>query len=265
MMLQQAAFALQSGRPQDAERIAGEILRSNAGNLTAMQVLGSALLVQGRGEEAVKPLKRAAQQTRDPAVETDLAMALHLSDRSDDAVAQFERTIKRTPPFPPAFVEFARLLAALNRRDDAMAVLREGLATAPDFAELSFELGRLCALGGKNAEARAAFERAAALRHPGALLPLARACQAERDFAQAIEVYRQLLAVRPNEAAARIGMGICLLELGRDQEALDHLRAASRINETLFGETVIALADAGRGRFWLRPSDAARALRGEGS
>ena len=98
---------------------------------------------------------------------------------------------------------------------------------------------------------------------PDALFALARAFQAEREFSQAAETYRRLLAVAPKDAAAQIGLGICLIELGRNEEALKHLRSASRSSAKMFGEAVGALVNAGRGHFWLRPSDAARALREE--
>ena len=97
--------------------------------------------------------------------------------------------------------------------------------------------------------------------HPDALFALGRALQAERDFARAAEVYRRLLAVTPKDAAAMIGLGVCLLELDQKNEGLRYLRAAARTSAKMFGEAIAALIDAGRGRFWIRPSDAARALR----
>jgi tetratricopeptide (TPR) repeat protein len=265
LALQQAAFAVQSGRPAEAERIANEVLAHNAGDVRAMHMLGYALLVQKRGKEAVGPLERAARQTRDPAIETQFAMALRQAGRDEEALTQFERAIKRKPPFPPAFLELSHLLSELGRHDEAIERLQQGLAVAPDFADLSYQLGRLYSMSGRDADARNVFARTVALapRHLDALFALARSFQAERDFAQAAETYRRILAVAPKDAAAQIGLGVCLIELGQSEEALVHLRAASRAGEKAFGETINALVDAGRGRFWLRPSDAVRALRGE--
>jgi tetratricopeptide (TPR) repeat protein len=263
--LQGAAAAIQAGRPLEAERLAADVLKANAGSLPAMQLLGTALLMQGRGKDAIAPLERAARQSRDAESETRLATALRQAGREEEARERLERAVKRKPPFPPAFIELANVLYVLNRQDEATEILQQGLAVAPDFPDLSLQLGRLYATRGKNTQARAAFARAVALApgHPDALFALARALQAERDFAQAAETYRRMLAATPKDAAGQIGLGICLIELGRNEEALDHLRAASRANAKMFGEAVAALVDAGRGRFWLRPSDAARALRGQ--
>lgn len=265
LALQSAAAAIQAGRPQEAEHIAAGVLKTNAGSLPALQLLGTALLMQGRGKEAIAPLERAARASRDAATETELGVALRQANRREEARERLERAIKRKPPFPPAFLELGGVLAALDRHDEATAILQQGLAIAPNFPDLSMELGRVYAARGKNIEARAAFARAVALApgHADALFALARAFQAERDFAKAADAYRRLLAVTPKDAAAEIGLGICLIELGHNEEALKHLRAASRASAKMFGEAVGALVDAGRGRFWLRPSDAARALRGE--
>lgn len=263
LALQSAATAIQADRPREAERLAADVLKANAGSLRAMQLLGMALVMQGRGKDAITPLERAARQSRDSETETWLAMALRQANREEEARERLERAVKRKPPFPPAFVELANLLSGLNRQDEATEILHQALAVAPDFPALSMQLGRLYAARGKNSEARAAFAHAVALapRLPDALFALARACQAERDFVRAAETYRRMLASTPKNAAAQIGLGICLVELGRREEALDILRAASRADAKAFGEAVGALADAGRGRFWLRPSDAARALR----
>jgi tetratricopeptide (TPR) repeat protein len=265
LALQSAGAAIQAGRPLEAERIAADVLKGNAGSLPALQLLGTALLMQGRGKEAIAPLERAARQSRDSATETRLAMALRQAGREKEARERLERALKRKPPFPPAFLELGNLLAALDRFDEAIEILHQGLAVAPNFPDLLTELGRVYSACGKNAEARVAFARSVALApgNPDALYALARAFQAERNFTQAAETYRRMLASAPKDAAAQIGLGICLAELGRGEEALDHLRTASGASTKMFGEAVGALVDAGKGRFWLRPSDAARALKGK--
>src|SRR4029077_15792438 len=57
LALQSATAAMQAGRPAEAEQLAAEVLKSNAGNLAAMQLLGTALLMQGRGKDAIAPLE----------------------------------------------------------------------------------------------------------------------------------------------------------------------------------------------------------------
>jgi hypothetical protein len=75
-------------------------------------------------------------------------------------------------------------------------------------------------------------------------------------------MFRRALAMKP-EAGARIALGLCLLELCETDAALDCFRAAMRESPQSFGQAVAALAGSAHGRFWLRPSDAARFMRGE--
>src|SRR5579862_6057808 len=102
LALQSATAAIQAGRLDEAERLAAGVLEGNAGNLAAMQLLGTALLMQGRGQEALVPLERAARQSHNAATETWLAMALRQVGREEEARKRLYRAIKRRPPFPPA-------------------------------------------------------------------------------------------------------------------------------------------------------------------
>src|SRR5581483_6149774 len=83
--LQGALSALQAGRPLDAERIAAEILKSDPKQASALHILGCAVLMQGRAEDALAPLEAAARQRRDPEVDTQLAVALRQAGRDAEA------------------------------------------------------------------------------------------------------------------------------------------------------------------------------------
>src|SRR3978361_3157 len=125
--LERAILALRMSRPDEAERLAERVLKSDRGNALAAQVLGRALLMQNRAAEAIVPLERAARRSDDPAIETELAVALAAGGarrcgvvpaiapevavalaavgRRDEALDQLRQTTARRPPFPPAFVE----------------------------------------------------------------------------------------------------------------------------------------------------------------
>lgn len=263
--LQRAAFALQSQRPDEAARIAGDLLNKYPDDVRAMGLLGTALLMQGRGKDAVAPLEQLARRTNNPAAETQLAMALRQAGRNEEAVAHFESALKRVPPFPPAFLEFGNLLAELGRDEQAIEVLKRGLVLAPMFADLSRQLGRIYAERKNHAEARNAFARALELTpdHTDTMFDFARLLQVAGDFVEAAQTYRRLLAIEPNDAASQIGLGICLIELGRKDEGMANIRRAAQTNPKMHGEVLTALASCGHGQFWLRPVDAKRSLGGQ--
>ncbi len=228
MALQSAALAMQQGRYQEAERIAHDILARNAGDVGAMYTLGHALLLQKRAEEAIPPLERAAQQSRDPVIHTCLSMALRQVRRTDEALSRLKRVVKRDPPFPPAIVEYGVLLMQASQYDEAREVFNKGLAIAPNYLDLL---------------------RAAA--------PF---FQAICDFPKAIEIYKQVLAIDPSNIGARIGLGICQFELGARDSALQNFRAATKGNRDLVLRVMNALTQAGHGSLWLSVRDAEAAL-----
>jgi tetratricopeptide (TPR) repeat protein len=261
--LQQAAYAMQGGRPAEAERIAGALLQRNPGDAQAAQLYGYALYMQERGADAIAPLERAVQQNRSAQLETQLAMVLRQAGRIDDALKRFARAIKRAPPFPPAFLEYGNLLIRERRLDEAVDVLQQGATLAPNFAEMLTQLGAALAARGKHDAARAAFARAVANAPPDldTLFSLAQTMRDSGGYAQAAETYRRLLAVAPNETGARVALGICLIESGESEAGYAMLRTVDGADPKLFAQTLHGLASAGHGRFWLKPSRAKEFLK----
>ena len=141
--LQRARVALNSDRPQDAERIADEILKRDPRHGAALQVRGCALLMQKRAADALAPLQAAAQSLRDAETDTLLAMALRQTGRTEEALSRLKRAIKRQPPYAPAFHELGYLLMSLEHYDEAIEVLRRGLEIAPMMPQLSIQLGEV--------------------------------------------------------------------------------------------------------------------------
>lgn len=264
-LLERALLALQSQRPVEAERIVNEVLAAKARHPRALSLLGYALLMQARTQEAVAVLEDARRSSNDPEVETQLAIALRKSGRVDDALSVLMRAVKRRPAFPAAFHELGYLLYMLKRHDEAIDVLERGLAAVPNAADLSSQLGYVLLARNERANAQKAFARALAIApgHADALSGLGRALIESGDFARAAEVYQHILALTPRNAEASIKLGQCLLELDQPEAASGCFRAAIRGGPKFYGHVLAVMVRSGHGRFWLRPSAAARFIRGE--
>jgi len=262
--LQQARLAIQRERAADAERLAGEILKANSGHAEAIKILGYALLMQGKAEDAVPPLEKAARASRDPEIETQLAIALRQACDTDKALLWLKRAIKRTPPFAPAFHELGYVLHSLHRSGEAIEVLKQGIAVAPMMTEMPIQLGFVCYAINDRANAGSAFARALSINplHPEAIHGLATVLMDQGDYAQAAELFRRALSANPDDTLARIGLGNCLLEVGQHDPAYACLRAASVRSSEFYGKALRASLSSGHGRFWLRPSSAAKFLKG---
>lgn len=262
--LERASFALRMQRPDEAERIAAEVLKANRGNVRAAQVLGHALLLLNRGAEAIAPLEKAARRSEDPAIETLLGAALALAGQRDEAFEQLRRATSRRPPHPPAFLEHGIQLARAGRFDEAIAVLESGLAFAPDAVDMQRELAAIHLKRNDRGRARELLQQALKLApdRPDLLTGLAQVMLLDGEYAAAAETFRRVVALRPDDAVARADLGRCLLEMGERDAGEASIRMATRESPVLFGRAIMSLAISSRGRFFLRPSAAAKFLRG---
>jgi tetratricopeptide (TPR) repeat protein len=262
--LQRAVYALNNQNPSEAQRIAGEVLKAEPRHAQALYVVGCALLMQGRAEDAITPLENAARGRHDPAIDTQLAIALRQAGRPDDALARLKRATKRQPPYAAAYHELGRLLVAMGRYDEAIEALRRGLEVAPMMPQLSIQLGYALLSRRKCNEAKAAFGRALEIS-PGSTDALFGIAKAHRELGEneaAAEYFRRSLMTKSDDQAAWLSLGHCLLELGQFDAGLECFRTAARGDPRHYGSALTSMVASARGRFWLKPSRAAQLLRG---
>jgi predicted Zn-dependent protease len=260
--LERADLALMSQRLDEAMRLAGEVLQADPDNVAAGQILGTALLVQDRSAEAVAPLERAARLSEDAHIETLLARALANVGRREEAVDRLRQATGRRPAFPQAFLELGDQLGAAGRFEEAAAAFEDGLALIPDAAVLRVGLAHLLLKRNDRVRARALFEevRAAAPQRYDALVGLAWVTAADGDYFAAARLFGTALAARPGDAVVRLELAKCLLELGDREAGEAALRAAAGGLAANAGPALVALAGTPHGRFFLRPSAAAKFL-----
>ena len=258
--LQRAKLALNSDRPQDAERIADGLLKLDPRNGAALQVRGCALLMQKRAADAIAPLQAAVQSLRDAETDTLLAMALRQTGRIDEALSRLKRATKRQPPYAPAFHELGYLLMSLENYGEAIAALRRGLEIAPMMPQLSIQLGEVLLRRRSYAEAKTAFAQALEIapQSADALFGLAKAHHSLGETAPAASLYRRCLVLTPEDPACWLNLGHCLLQLRELEAGYDCFRTAGRGERKRYGKALTSLAASGRGKLWLRPSAAAR-------
>jgi predicted Zn-dependent protease len=261
--LERANLALRMQRPDEAERLAARVLKANRGNAAAATILGQALMAQNRADEAIAPLQRAARRGGHPATETVLAAALSAAGRGEEAFDQLRQTTARRPPFPPAFREYADQLAKTGRVDEAIAVAETGLELAPGVIDLQISLAFLYVSRNSRAKARTTLLQALAAapgRHD-VLAALAHVMLLDGEYASAADMYRRLLALRPDDAVLHANFGACLLEMGEREAGEASLRSATRGRPEMVGRAIRSLAAVSHGRFFLRPSAVGKFLR----
>lgn len=261
--LRRAVSALDSRRPSEAERIALDLLRANPAHLRAPHVLGYALLMQGRGQEAIAALEPTARARHDPELDTILAIALRQAGRNDDALRRLKAATKRRPPYATSFHELGCLLASMEHYDESIAAFARGLEVAPMMPELSIQLGHVFLRIRDYPNAKAAFLRALEIS-PAALEALhgiGKACQLMGEHEPAGGYFRRCILIRPSDTEAWLDLGQSLLALGRRNEGYECFRSAVRTDPNSCGKVLTSLAAAGHGRLWLRRSAAKEFLR----
>jgi tetratricopeptide (TPR) repeat protein len=265
--LQRAMRALDGHRLNEAEQIARDVLNADRRNAKALYVLGSALLMQGRPQDAIAPLEDAARGRHDGQSDTMLAIALRQAGRAEDAYSRLKRTTKRQPPYAAAFLELGRLLTTMERHAEAAEALMRGVDVAPMMPEMSIQLGYVLLRRRRFDDAKSAFARALTIvpDSPDALFGIAQALQENGESQAAAEYFRRYLIVSPGDQTAWVRLGLCLLALGQRDAGHDCFRTVARRDAKGFGSALASLVKSNRGRFWLKPSDAARFLRGTNS
>jgi tetratricopeptide (TPR) repeat protein len=153
----------------------------------------------------------------------------------------------------------------MRRHEEAIATLRAGIAAAPMMIELPLQLGALYQSLNDSINAGQCFAQALEI-NPGnteAIYGLGETLIERRDYAGAAELFRRQLIDNPSDAQARISLGNCLLNLRQPEDAFACLRAASARGPQHYGKALKVTVTSGHGRFWLRPSAAAKFFKGE--
>jgi tetratricopeptide (TPR) repeat protein len=262
--LQRAVFALNNGRPKEAEQIAGDALKTDRNDAQALRIFGAALLMQDRAEDAIALLEPAARARRDPEIDTQLAIAFRKLGRNEDALSRLKRATRGHPPFPAAFLQLGSLLFSIERDDEAIEVLSRGLEIAPMMPDLSTQIGYVFLECRKFPDAKVAFARTLDLSPDSAdaLYGIAKAHMGLGEYRPAAGYFRRCLMNTPDEASLWLDLGHCLLETGERDAGYECFRTAARGDQKSYAIALGSLVKSGRGRFWLNPSAATRFLRG---
>jgi tetratricopeptide (TPR) repeat protein len=229
---------------------------------------------------AAEPLLRQAVQAdaKDFSAHFNLALALSLEDKDDEAVQELRRTLELRPGLYQADLNLGLLLLRNKRPAEAAPVLKEALDSASDSAQKSARVNLLyaqalyetgdfaqaelhyraaAALDPKSAAAEAGlarsflkqlklpeaaqhFRAAAALdpQYQAALLDVAAVYEKSKMIAEAVEIYKEF----PENAAAKERLGQLLIANGNFAAAIPGLESAVKVSPSLANR--LALADA---------------------
>jgi tetratricopeptide (TPR) repeat protein/ADP-heptose:LPS heptosyltransferase len=213
-----------------------------------LTTLGTALLQQGRGAEAIKVFEKAIELKPDNAeLWRNLGLALAELRRNHEAILSFQHAFKLEPfwdtankaaillhqaaRFEDALVYFnlcdelkpdnvqtlglrSETLQRLRRYEEALGDLERVHLLDPTNADSRNQMGNCLAALGRYEEALSWYDKAFALRDKHALRNKAGALEQLGRFDQAIAAYRQAIAEDPNDASAEWNLALLQLLTG---------------------------------------------------
>ena len=182
------------------------------------------------------------------------------SQRFEEAVSNYRKSIERDPKNPNAYSNMGIVLTKLGKDDESIGYFQRAMAIAPQFVDPVFQMGMVLARGGRTEEAIGYLNRTIAMqpRHYEAYLyralsylKLGRIREAVLDLRRAVTIkpdlvaayyqlgllaqqahslddarryYLQALLYEPNLLEARYRLGVILAEMGATQEAITALK-----------------------------------------
>ena len=212
----------QSGRYDDAEKLAVSITERFPEHEFGWKALGTILSQTGRFSESLVPSQKSVQLApQDAEAHNTLGNTLQELGRLGEAEASYTQAIAVKPDFAEAHSNLGNTLKDLDRLGEAEASLRQAIALQPNFAAAHYNLGSTLQKLGRLDEAEASYTQAIALKpdYAEAHSNLGNTLQELGRLGEAEASYTHAITLKPDFAEAHSNLGNTLHELGRLDEA----------------------------------------------
>jgi len=266
----QALTALRMGNAGSAERQLQAIQAAAPGEAGSLQLLGAALLAQGKIAPAIETLERAVAAAPDePLARVELARAYRQGDRLEAARELLRRLVREAPTLPSAWLAYGDLLVDLELFADARFAFEQARLLDPERARIERATAALVALDHRSAERTFRAVLRADPSHVGALCGLAALAlsvghtqdaerllrHAQRQSAHALLLQRglvhtllaagrleeaepvaqRLLKIEPENPQNWVALGSLYIRLLRQADAIVAFEQAARLNPSQIG------------------------------
>lgn len=250
--------AVQTTYWRDSESLWNRTLAVTKNNDLAHERLSSALLDQGRPDDAILHAELAINiNNRDGSAENDLGAALARRGQPDEALKHFRKGLELDPSLSSIHYNIANALAAEGNTAEAVAEYKRQLAIAPGFAEAHNNLAMLLVRMGRFAEAEDHLAKALSSQpnYPEAHNNLAIVLSQRGQIEEAIGQWEKTISIDPNNLDANANLAWVLATSPMDSvrngsAALEHAQRALKFaqsNPRIW--RLVAVAQAALGNF----------------
>ncbi len=244
-LLTEAARLHRSGELAAADRLYGQVLASEPGNIDALHLSGLVAVARGQTEAGLARICRALELAPDmTAAWRNLGLALRASGQPEGAVTALRAAAQRAPADP----DLRRLLVAALREagqtEDALAELQAAVGQTPGDADLRLALASALDRAGRREEAIQHLREVAFLRPDQAdsHLLLGQMLRAEGHMEDAIASLRAARGLAPQSAHIALAFADALHQARRDVEALPHAKAARELDPENLAPALLGIA-----------------------
>jgi tetratricopeptide (TPR) repeat protein len=229
---------LQQGRLEEAIQHSRQALQVRPNFAAAHDNLGNALFQSGDVPKAIEHLRQAVQLKPDAALpHYNLGLALKQTGRLQEAIEQYEQALRLDPGYADAHNNLAVALAASGKQQEAIRHWEQTLRIKPEHGDARYNLGLALLQQGNLPPAIEQLKQAVRLKPDSAEAHnnLGVALLYAGRPAEAIEQFQQTLRLQPQTAEAHRNWGHALEQLGKLPEAIAQYEQALRIQPDHLG------------------------------
>ena len=195
----------QSGKYEEAEKLATSIAKQFPTHQLSWQILGIVFSKTGKKSEAVDANQRVVHLVpNDAQAHYNLAVSLKELSRLNEAEASYKKAIILKSDFTQAHSNLGNVLKELGRLNEAEASYKKALILKPDNAEAHYNLGVVLKELGRLDEAEASYKKAIILKsdYPQAYNNLGIMYQELGKLDEAEASYKKSIILKPDFSQA---------------------------------------------------------------
>jgi protein O-GlcNAc transferase len=220
--LQLAVKNYQADNLQEAENICKKIVKVQANNITAINLLGIISYQLKNYDSSMQYMKKLINlNPNDTQAHYILGHSMQEKGQMDEAIIHYQKSLKLNPNFADAYYNLGIIFQDKKRYDEAISCYQNSLQSNPTDISAIFNIGLSLQEKKQFDEAITFYQKALELnpRFDAAYGRIGFALQEKEQIDEAISFHMKAIELNPENLIALIGLGTAFEEKGQFDEA----------------------------------------------
>lgn len=217
------------------------LLRGSPEAVALHNNLASEFMKTDRVDEAIVHYNRSLELTHvDPDVLSNLGIALKAKGQVDEAIKYFNMAIELNPNKPEFYTNIGSVYHVSGKLSEAVRVYTKALELNPDMLQARINLGIALLKLKEGEQAIAHFERVLEIwpNHTEALVGIAQACVMLNRYEEATNKYQAVLKKKPDNAVLHYELANVYLKITKYALAQNHFASAYKNDSSLIAARI---------------------------